>query len=380
MSEKPKDYLPFLDTIRGIAILAVFFFHVLGIAFGRYNLPWRGFFRDFAGDLSFIPFLPFSYGYYGVAVFFAVSGFCIHLSHERASNKNWFQFFSRRWFRIYPAYLLAVLFFFFSWPWGSLSIENPLRLKQLVTHLLAVHNLFPDTYFGINPSFWSIAIELQLYAIYPLLVFLVRKTGWAKTLLICWVIENGIILLPLLSGKPLPYFVSASPFAYWFSWSIGAYLAQCYLDGRRSVLKHLRLDVMVILAFSCLQVEPLARFSFWMFALLTAVLIDRLLSGHVAFSSGRLRGAIWSHLGFLGMVSYSFYLFHQPLLGPLPSLTLEAFQKFVYGFVAGPEVRFLVCCLWYPFILVWAYTSFRFVEKPSIRAGQRFWTMIHRPE
>jgi peptidoglycan/LPS O-acetylase OafA/YrhL len=65
-----KEHLPFLDGIRGVAILAVFLYHSLGASFGLYQLPWAGMFRDFDTSRSYLLLYPFTYGFAGVAVLF----------------------------------------------------------------------------------------------------------------------------------------------------------------------------------------------------------------------------------------------------------------------------------------------------------------------
>jgi len=111
MNQRNKIHLPFLDGIRGIAILGVFFFHSLHATFGFDNLKWNGIYRDFNVLDSFLALYPFTYGGAGVAIFFVVSGFCIHLRHQRSKDGDWLSFANRRFFRIYPPYLLALLFF-----------------------------------------------------------------------------------------------------------------------------------------------------------------------------------------------------------------------------------------------------------------------------
>ena len=237
---RDKEHLPFLDGIRGIAILSVFLFHSLGTSFGFDKLPWAGLFRDFDTSGSFLALYPLTYGHAGVAVFFVVSGFCIHLSHQRSRDKGWACFFNRRFFRIYPPYLVATCVFFFIWPWGSPDPEGFSPLAQLGSHLFAVHNLHESGFFGINPSFWSVAVEIQLYAIYPLLVLLTIRLGWRKSLILAGFLEIFIRSASSAYGvfyeTPLPRIITSSPFAYWFSWSLGAYLADCYLTGKRSRL------------------------------------------------------------------------------------------------------------------------------------------------
>ena len=61
----------------------------------------------------------------GVAIFFVVSGFCIHLSFRRGAPGDWRGFFIRRFFRIYPPYFLAVLIFaFFFWPGTARQVRG----------------------------------------------------------------------------------------------------------------------------------------------------------------------------------------------------------------------------------------------------------------
>jgi hypothetical protein len=55
---------------------------------------------------------------------------------------------------------------------------------QLLTHLFLVHNYPSSTYIGINGAFWSLAIEAQLYLMYPALLMLVSKLGWRRTMVI----------------------------------------------------------------------------------------------------------------------------------------------------------------------------------------------------
>ncbi|MCI0658269.1 MAG: acyltransferase family protein, partial [Acidobacteria bacterium] len=106
LNPRPEEHITFLDTLRGIAIALVFAFHSLGPSFGVDHLAWSGWLRDFSSvRRSFLALLPASLGWSGVAIFFVVSGFCIHLSHERSRRKGFKVFFIRRFFRIYPPYL-----------------------------------------------------------------------------------------------------------------------------------------------------------------------------------------------------------------------------------------------------------------------------------
>jgi peptidoglycan/LPS O-acetylase OafA/YrhL len=142
-------------------------------------------------------------------LFFVISGFCIHLSHVRSREQNFRRFFIRRFSRIYPAYLFCVLIFFFVPPWSSISATSLSGGAQLASHLLLLQNFDDRTLFGINPSFWSIAVEVQLYLLYPLLLALVSRLGWKRTLLILATLELSLRSLErhikYYQGKALLY-------------------------------------------------------------------------------------------------------------------------------------------------------------------------------
>jgi len=382
---QPKIRLTFLDGIRGAAILSVFLFHSLGASFQFDQLKWDGWFRNFHVAKSFLLMYPLTYGFAGVSIFFAVSGFCIHLSHRLAGEKGWTGFLIRRFFRIYPPYLLAVLLFFFCWPLEE-SYRQPEAL-QLGTHLLAVHNFDQKTYFGINGSFWSIAIEIQLYAIYPFLLWVADKRGWRLALIMAGFSEFSIRLAQTFYSicleQPLPQWIGGSPFAFWFSWAIGAYAAQRYLDGKMSGFSRISFTWVALFAFFSPFFKPTACFTFPAFAVATTVAIDRLISGawkipqRPAFSMG------WKHLSFLGVISYSFYLIHQPFVtwfashSDIPGHHPRLIQWLGHVIPADhladgnqPLLRFCFCCSSYAVVLIASWLIFRLIEQPSISVGK----------
>ena len=96
--KKEGSKIGIIETIRGLAALAVCLFH-----FTKGNMVFHG---------SSIHYLNLaSYGWLGVEAFFVVSGFIIPYSLVKSGYtiKRFFQFFAKRCIRIEPPYLLSVI-------------------------------------------------------------------------------------------------------------------------------------------------------------------------------------------------------------------------------------------------------------------------------
>ncbi len=366
--ERTKEHVQFLDPLRGLAILSVFLFHSLGEAYRLNQLPWDHWLRSFAVPASFLALLPATFGWLGVAVFFVVSGFCIHLSHLRSSAGDWRGFFVRRFFRLYPPYLLAVIFFGVFFPLTRAPIAEGRGLGQMGSHLFLVNNLFAAADLGINPSFWSIAVEVQLYLLYPLLLALVSRVGWRRALIVLGTLE---ILMRgyagaswAWTGHETPRWFNGSPFFFWYSWAVGAALADAFVNRRPLPFASWPASVFLSLTIGTAFFKPLSTFPFVCFAVLTAILAARLLARREALT---LRGPGFAHLRLLGIYSYSFYLFHQPLLGGLME-----YARTWGPFVGQPFVLFLVCLGSYPLLFTLSWVCYRQGELRSIAVGKLF--------
>ena len=156
-----------LDGIRGLAALYVVINHIFLRAFPGYPVDhapvWAGW---------------FIYGRFAVVVFIVLSGFSLALSPARHgwSLGALTRFARRRARRILPAYWaalaasLAVAWLVLPPPGqGSPGVKSALVNGLLVQNLVAA----PSP----NRSLWSMAVEAQLYVLFPLLLLLVRRRG-----------------------------------------------------------------------------------------------------------------------------------------------------------------------------------------------------------
>jgi peptidoglycan/LPS O-acetylase OafA/YrhL len=318
---------------------------------------------------SLLALAPLMLGWTGVAIFFVVSGFCIHYSHQQKSDRNFKSFFIRRFFRIYPPYLAALILLVLLLPWTWLNLNAAEWTGQITSHAFLFHNFSPRFFSGINPSLWSIGVEAQLYLLYPLLLLLVKRFGWKGTLGLTGSIEISLRgLHGIFDSLPInPYpnlLLYSGPLSYWYSWTIGAKLAD---DWRRGTVVSSRYGapLWVVLAIGSFFIKPLYSFCFLLVALAAAQAIAFLLSRPA------LRwpppGIFAKHLRRVGLCSYSFYLLHQPLLSLVP--------WFLPGIFPGIQITsylvFLGCLVFYWPLLGCFHLFYRGVEQTSNALGRK---------
>ena len=194
MAAPAASRMDYIDALRGGACLWVMLNHtseIYHIAAGWQHTPLR--------ILSNIAY----FGWLGVSLFLVLSGFCLYfplarrvesLSEIRLDVKT---FFGRRARRILPTYYVALVIYIVAsvvqshhagLPWNAAFSGA----KDIPLHILMLHNLMSSTLGSINPAFWSLALESQLYLIFPFLVILAGRRGLRAILLVtfavavCW--------------------------------------------------------------------------------------------------------------------------------------------------------------------------------------------------
>ena len=332
-----------IDGLRALAVLPVLFFH--------------------AG------FQSFSGGYIGVDIFFVISGYLITsiiLGELQTRSFSILKFYERRARRILPALFLVMLTSLpFAWWWMS-----PTGLQDFSKSLVAVSLFLSNILFWKEAGYfatanelkpllhtWSLAVEEQYYVLFPIFLMLAWRLGRR------WII--GILLVAALASLAasqwaLTRYTSAAfyllPTRGW-ELLIGA-LAAFYLLPRENAS-----DTPINLALhQAASLLGLLLISYSVFAFdkftpfpginalpptIGAVLIVLFAKPQTAV--GKLLGS--KLLVGIGLISYSAYLWHQPLF---------SFAR--YGSLQEPGKLAYLALIMASLLL--AYFTWKFVETP----------------
>lgn len=361
-TEAARTRLPALDGIRGVAALFVVVNHVFLRAFPGYPV-------DHAPAWA----APFIYGRFAVVVFIVLSGFSLALATARDGwrLRSLGEYARRRAWRILPPYW-AALAFSLAMTWFVVAQPGwPLpNAKSVGVDAVLVQDVVPAP--SPNRAFWSIAIEVQLYLLLPLLVLLARRLGAGAVLA---AVAAPVLLLGLAAqdGAPTPAHLvaqytpdlavlfavgvvaagvatsDAGPRHPWHWYAAALAVPPVTLvvrEGSVWTIGHLFwVDMALGPALGCLLVAVATR---------PAGPLDRLLS------AGPLRR--------LGSFSYSLYLTHAPIV-------IAVYYGLVQHRVpSGVPTFVLLCATVVPLTVVFARLFAEFFELPFQR--RRGWAAV----
>jgi peptidoglycan/LPS O-acetylase OafA/YrhL len=367
-----------IDALRGIAALGVVFYHVILQA--QQAVP-NNLFKWPVKALQFLS----SFGYIGVFLFFVISGFCIHLQWAKSraeGNEKPIQFGSfwrRRIRRLYPPYLIAFALFMLMMALTTGISFTHFFVYDVVMHLLMLHNLDPQTCYSINGVFWTLAVEEQLYLAYFLLLFLRKRWGWRRTLLICMSVRVAWFFFShavwVVAGKGVP--VPEAAASHWFTWALGAIaveaafglvqlpawcrniwlgaIAIVLASAISTVLPNTQKDTLVH-NLAWMVMHPLWGFGFF-------VVVNRAVAAEYAWLKNQARGTLARLIikgvgaaAAVGVFSYSLYLTHELVIMQSWTFTIRELS---------PIVNALAIVV--PATIGFAWLFFRYCERPYMR-------------
>ena len=384
--KKPEDYsvrarVKFLDGMRGVAAAYVMIGHAYLYIRERVDPAVSQTFRKTLRLLD--------YGHYAVAIFIVLSGFLLMLPVAQSTHGQLrggsAGFIRRRARRILPPYVAAVcvsVVVLILVP--AVRDVGDLSLGSILTHLLLIHNLFPQYLMSLNGPLWTVAMEWQIYFLLPFAFLPVWKRGGIVALLTVG-ITLGLLPLAVLPARynlswTSPWYVGL--FAFGATGALIAFSAEPSAAWVRARARW-RISTAALLALLALLFgleidaawRPLWAKDLLLGAIIVSVILALIESPANVPTHRRadprhrpeqlvLRFLTCRSIATLGTFSYSIYLIHEVLLLAISHVLLQ---------LSWPAATLLIAqfCVGVPVTLALCYTFFRLFERPFLPTSSR---------
>jgi len=319
-----------LDILRALLALMVLGGHariMLWMGWQEWKLRPHGFIEYWIGAASGL----FRFGHAAVVVFFALSGFFIHLRMAMQMNSQPVKTFDtagylrRRAWRILPPYFAVLLFtvmldsigltfypLLYSAETGDALLDSNFRdagysLASVIPAVIAQPNLL-GVRFGGNAPLWSIGSEVFYYLLYPLFIWVWLRSRWAA-----YALGTSIAVACHFAPVLGPWSGAALYYPIWLG---GALLAEVLARHPQRAHNHWWILISGFISVSILALTQWTPVHDSMPLLIPCYLI--LGVSTVAFMEGLpsilFNNRIGNALEWLGIRSYSLYIFHFPVL------------------------------------------------------------------
>jgi peptidoglycan/LPS O-acetylase OafA/YrhL len=329
------QYRQEIDGLRAVAVIPVVLFHA-GVKF-------------------------LSGGYVGVDVFFVISGYLITgliMDDLHEGRFSILGFYERRARRILPALFLVLL----CSTVAAWMLMLPLQLEEfgkgLVSVGLFVSNVLfwkESDYFAsdahLNPLLhtWSLAVEEQYYLVFPLMLLLLWRLGTRFVFGVVLVVALASLAVTEWGWRESPaanFYLAPSRVWELFAGSLCAFLLGAGRCRPSTPLSAAGLALIVFAIFAYDSATPFP--SLYALAPVVGTALVILFGGEPTLTARLLS---LKALVFVGLVSFSFYLWHQPVF---------AFARIRNLVEPPPQAMWLLSAL----SLALAALSWRYVERP----------------
>lgn len=368
----PEGHLPALDGVRGLAALLVLVFHsVLYCPRATTTFGER------------LWYLTASFGWFGVDLFFVLSGFLITgiLLATRGTENFFRNFYLRRALRILPLFYGSLVAFFFVFRFVTKDTNGFAWLYErqawfwtYTQNWVFVSDHWPAP--NLLAHFWSLAVEEQFYLFWPLVVFLVSSRA------LKWVCVGCIMVSVLVRLGATFFHLSdvALHFRAYFptparldGLCLGGLMAIFWREGGRNFPSRLVRRSLLAAAFGLVLFMVLFFMrKLWLKEIFQYTLLAVFFAGVIiaALCVPRAKALFsWPPLRQVGKVSYGIYVYHAAIMIPLSLV----WQKWHWGPFSWPLVRqlaFLVTTS--TLALSAAWLSWNLYEKRFVRLRHHF--------
>ena len=374
---KRSHHYPELDALRGLAAFVVVLDHYIRLWDNSSLSPTANLLLNHV-------LIIFFNGRCSVVLFFLLSGFVLTLPYKRGNELPYGTFVLRRLARIYLPYFAALMVAILAdWKlhnpiqvsaWFSRTWTAPLTWPLVLQHVLLIGNY--DTA-QINTAFWSLAVEMRLSLLFPLLCIPLLRWGRRSSLILLGVftvinIETPRLLAPRVGGitNGNIYDMTVGIVAFAAGIVLARWLEPAQsLWGRASRIQRVLFFIVSLFLLGYLDAMSQRHISTIENAL---SIIGGCGIMIVALSSHRASRVLNHRLpAWLGRISYSLYLVHATVLSTIMHLFFPQLSRLQI------LVPYIGCAL------AFAALFYLVVEKPSIRLsrsiGRSGRTLSNRP-
>jgi peptidoglycan/LPS O-acetylase OafA/YrhL len=351
------DYRREIDGLRALAVVPVILFH--------------------AG------YQAFSGGFVGVDIFFVISGYLITtiiLMELRQDSFSLINFYERRARRILPAlYFVILVSLPFAWLWLMPSAMKEFSRSLIAVSLFSSNILFwrESGYFDMGTELkpllhtWSLAVEEQYYIFFPAFFMLTWRFGVRTVLEIFSVIAVASLTIAQWGSIVKPtatfYLLPTRAWELLVGAFVAFYLSRLNRNESSNILRQASsLTGLFLLLYSIFFYDD--RIPFPSFYTLVPVLGTALV---ICYADNKtLVGKILGYEVFvgLGLISYSAYLWHQPIFSLARHRSLIELGPLVFG-----ALTLLALLLAY---LSWKYIETPFRNKNLITRNHLIWSSL----
>ena len=298
-------YRPDIDGLRALSVIAVILYHA---------------------NFQFNDQYLFRGGYIGVDIFFVISGYLITSLITKELNDtgsfNFVNFYLRRARRILPVLILIILCFIpFAWfyllPNSLTDFSSSIFFSTFFTSNFFFNNVghdYGDALLITKPFLhtWSLSVEEQFYILYPLFFFCCFK--FIKNKLLLLLISISLLSLSLAQYGSINFSISNFYLLPTRIWEIfcGAILVVMKSNENnnkfsKDIISYVGL-ILILLSFHFFKDDTLHPSFITLIPIIGTMLVIR-------YSDNNLISKFLSHnfLVFIGLISYSLYLWHYPV-------------------------------------------------------------------